>query len=260
MKLHLVLLSLCALAPPTAIAQQPDKAPLIKQVLYSRTNTKGLREFVPRGGKSRFWGQSDLTYRDRKVWIHVFDVSKTRFQEDENNTEGEQKVGVDLFVFNSQKKLMRISSTRFVYGRYGGYKRGGDYESIGVETLWLDPTQQKMPIIRVALQDPNGLYGMITQDAICVFSRGLNEKSVVEKRFGYGASNGASWNSWSTEFAVMNDNLTGIIYRQDAFGVRRRTFYKWENDRFKPFSRKEMNNLGVDDEERKEVEVPLDAS
>ncbi len=258
MKISPILLLLCALVPRYAMAQEQSTESATERVIYSRATPKGLRAFIPRGGKSRFWGQSRLTYNGKQLWTHVYDVQKTRFSKNENNTYGTQESGLDLFVFSRPTQLQRISSTRFSYGRYGGYKRGGDYESVGVETLWLDPMGRKMPIIAVDFQDPNGIYGMITQHAICVFNQGLNQSAIVEKRFGYGNSNGAGWSSWMTHFAVMDNELTGIVYREGSSEDSRRTFYKWEKDRFKPFRRTQKDNFEVDGKEPEEVEVPFD--
>ena len=56
-KLLLILISL-ACAPHLATAQEAKAAVVPEKVTYSREVPKGLRVWVPRGGKSRFWGAS----------------------------------------------------------------------------------------------------------------------------------------------------------------------------------------------------------
>ena len=94
---------------------------------------------------------------------------------------------------------------------------------------------------------------MITQYAICVFNRGLTEKPVIEERFGKGESNAADWPMWNTEFTVINNGLTGIIFYQGGSGGGRNTFFRWEKNHFEPFRRTQQMGLDGPYEE-----VPFD--
>lgn len=58
MKKLLLILALCFLSPRFASAQSAPITVEATRVLYWRDIPKGLRAFVPRGGKSRFWGAS----------------------------------------------------------------------------------------------------------------------------------------------------------------------------------------------------------
>lgn len=254
METYYLALFVCALVPRLAVAQGEPTPVVAEKVTYSPAIPTGLWTFLPRGGASRFWGESNITYYGKKVWVHVYDVRKTQFAKDDTNVSGKQESGLDLLVFAKGHRLKRISSTHFTYGRYGGYDRGGDFESVGVRALWLDPKSRKMPIVQVALQDPNALYGTATQYAICVFSREVDNQAIVELRFGKGDSNASGWNSCNTEFAAMSNGLNGIIYFQGSSHATRRTFYKWEADQFIPFRR---TKRGIEQED-KPIEVPFD--
>lgn len=261
MKRYYLVLSFCTLIPHLAVAQGEPTPVIAEKVSYSPAIPKGLWAFLHRGGTSRFWGESNIEYHGKKVWVHVYDVQKTQFRKgataevrrEATAEEGDQDSGLDLFVFSTPRRLKRISSTRFTYKRFGGYKRGGDFETVGVQTLWLDPKNQKMPIVQVALQDPNGLYGTFTNYAICVFNEAVGKKAVVELRFGKGASNGGAWVNWDSGFAVMNNGLTGISYTQARIETRV-TYYRWESNQFKAFRRMLLDR----DEPDKSVEVPFD--
>ena len=224
-----------------------------EQVSYSKAIPKGLWSFLPRGGTSRFWGESNITYHEKKVWVHVYDVRKTQFVKEATAEDGKQDSGLDLFVFSKKHQLTLISSTLFTYPRFGGYKRGGDFETIGVGVLWLDPKSQKMPIVDVLLNNPHGLYGTITQDVICVFNKGIAEKAVVDSRFGKGDSNAANFVHWDTGFALMSNGLSGVCYLQARQGYLI-TYYKWEADQFRMFRK-----VRYDADSDEVVEVPLDS-
>jgi hypothetical protein len=254
MKRYYFPLLLGVLMPRLTAAQEAIMPAVIEKVSYVRSIPNGLTKFVPRGGKSRFWGESKLTYQNQKVWLHVYDVKKTRFRKDETNVTGKQDSGLDLFTLSKSRQLKRISSTRFTYGRYGGYKRGGDFETVGVQTLYLDPKSQKMPIIQIAFQDPNGLYGTITEYAFIIFNQGLNAKPIVQQQFGYGSSNGAGWNTWRTEFGTDEMGLLTINFREGSMDASRVTIYKWINNYFRPFERKQRSNQI---EDAQEETVPL---
>ena len=243
---HLILLFSLVMVPSLALAAESSKPVAIEKVSYSRALPKVLSAFMPRDGKSLFWGQSNLTYQGKKVWIHLYDVQKTRNQEGDV-AEDSLRHRLDLFVFSAQKKLKRISSVTFPNADYYG-------QSFGVRTLWLDPERRTMPIIEVALQDPNGLYGMITQYAICVFDEGLNKAPIVEQRFGRGDSNAADYSSWNTEYTVTDDGVTGIAFYQGGSGGGRTTFFHWKDDRFQPFRRTQQRDLS----DTEPIEVPFD--
>lgn len=254
MKRYYLSLLLCVLVPRLTVAQEATTPIVIEKVNYVRSIPKGLTKFVPRGGKSRFWGESKLTYQNQKVWLHVYDVKKTRFPKDETNVTGKQDSGLDLFILSKLRQLKRISSNRFTYGRYGGYERGGNFETVGAQTLWLDPKNQQMPIIQIAFQDPNSLYGTSTKYAFVIFNRGLNAKPVVQQQFGYGSSNAAGWNSWTTSFGVDERGLLTIKYGEGSMDANRVTIYKWIDNYFRPFERKQRSN---EIEDAPEETVPL---
>ncbi len=60
MKLLPLALISCLFAPRLATAQDPKTPVVPERVTYSRAIPKGLRAWVPRGGKSRFWGATNL--------------------------------------------------------------------------------------------------------------------------------------------------------------------------------------------------------
>ena len=202
-----------------------------------RAIPKGLPGFVPRGGKTRFWGESKLRYRRQKVWIHVYDVRKARFAKDQVNMNGKQDSGLDLFVFSKSHRLKRLSSTRFTYGRYGSYKRGSDHETVGVETLWLD-SQHKIPIVQVTLQNPNGKFGMISKFTLAVFTQGLAKKATGQLLLGERSGDRDEYSSWSTGFDRDKRGLLVIdfIFNTYTPGVTKknpRTIYTWDGSNFK---------------------------
>lgn len=105
MKKYWLALALCALSPRLATAQEVKNPVVLERVTYSRAIPKGLRAFVPRGGKSRFWGATNLKYNGQKVWVHVYDVEKIKYrktEEYEMDSPKVQKSGVDLFVLPNQ--------------------------------------------------------------------------------------------------------------------------------------------------------------
>ena len=242
---HLILLFSLVMVPSLALAAESSKPVAIEKVSYSRALPKVLSAFMPRDGKSLFWGQSNLTYQGKKAWIHLYDVQKTRNQEGDV-AEDSLRHRLDLFVFSSPNKLKRISAVTFPDADYGSH-------SFGVRTLWLDPEHRTIPIIEVALQDPNGLYGMITQYAICVFDEGLNKAPIVEQRFGRGDSNAADWNSWNTEFITSTNGLTEIVFNQGSSAGGRKTFFRWEKNAWNPYRRTEQ-----EDYSSPAKEVPFD--
>lgn len=259
MKRYYLALFVCALVPRLAVAQGKPTPVFAEKVIYSPAIPKSLWAFLPRGGASRFWGESHITYHGKKVWVHVYDVRETRFFHGSPAYYGEQDSGLDLFVFSTPHRLKQISSTRFTYERPSRYTQGvgfesvGVSESVGVRTLWLDPKSQKMPIVQVALH-PNGYYGTGRENAICVFNNGVDKKAVVELRFGKGyGSNSALWVQWDSGFALMNNGLIGISYTQARIETRV-TYYRWESNQFKAFRRMLLDR----DEPDKSVEVPFD--
>ena len=246
MKKYLLLLFTLFFVPTLAIAAESLNPVAIEKVSYSRATPKGLSAFIPRDGKSLFWGQSSLTYEGKKVWIHLYDVPKTRVQKG-IEADDSRFHRLDLFVFSAPKRLKRISSVTFPNADYYG-------QSFGVRTLWLDLEHHNRPIIEVALQNPHGLYGMITDYAICVFNQGLNKAPVVEQQFGKGDSNAADYSSWNTEYTVTDNGLTGIAFYQGGSGGGRTTFFHWKDDRFQPFRRTQQRDFG----DPEPIEVPFD--
>lgn len=233
MKNLLLTVVLLSFVPRLATAQEVRSPVVAEKVTYSRNVPKALSAFVPRGGKSRFWGASNLKYNGKQVWVHVYDVQKTQFLKDDNNVDGKQESGVDLFEVSKSRQLKQISSSRFSYKRYGGYERGGDYESVGVRTPWLDQKNKKLPIIQVAFQNPNGIYGTITQHAFVVFNHGLSKKAIVQQQFGYGSSNSSDVTRWNTDFGVDKTGLLTIRYIEGTRWSEKVTTYRWKNNYFR---------------------------
>lgn len=218
-------------------AQNATTPVVTQKVSYSRTLPKSLASFLPSAGKSRFWGASNLTYNGQKIWLHVYDLGKTRFNPEDENTDGKQDSVLDIFIMSRAKRLQKLSSTRFTYNRFGGYKRGGIYESVALQTLWLDPRTKKTPIVQIAFQDPNALYGTMKNYVFAVFANGLDKPATTQRGFGQGASNAADWNVWDTSFEVDERRLLVIVFSEHRMVYIRDTRFHWTGSAFKPYRR-----------------------
>jgi len=235
MKRLLLALVFC-FAPRLATAQEVKNPVVMERVTYSRAIPKGLRAWVPRGGKSRFWGATNLKYNGQKVWVHVYDVAKVRYLKNNERGNAPQKSGLDLFIVSPSARLKRVSINRFSYDRFGGYGEGADSETVSVETSWVDWKNRKIPVVRVGFNNLNALYGTITQDVLTVFSQDF-KKIVVQFDFGSGSSNGAGWNSWNTSFEVDKRGFLSVLYGEGSMEGNRITTYRWMDKSFKEFAR-----------------------
>ncbi|HEX8463068.1 MAG TPA: hypothetical protein VF627_00490 [Abditibacterium sp.] len=235
MKKLLIALTLLALAPRLATAQEAKTAVGATRVTYSRATPKGLRAFVPRGGKSRFWGATKLKYNGQQVWVHVYDMVNVRFTRYEEANEVEQKSGLDLFVFAGSKRLRRIATHHFTYDRFGNYESGADREPIGVQTFWLNAKTKETPIVQIEINNPQSLYGTNTKFVFFVFSQNFHKAIVENNQWGIGS---ASSGGWSTTFGVDENGLTTLFYNEFNSSGTTKTTFKWVNNKFKPFEKK----------------------
>ncbi|RYG70889.1 hypothetical protein EON80_06510 [bacterium] len=226
----------------SAVAQAAPSEVIPEKVNYSTRVPKALKTFLPKGGKSRFWGETKLRFESKPVWAWVYDAKKTFFKTGESNTDGIQKSGLDLFVFSKPGRLKRISTTRFNYPRWGAYDRGGDFETVGLESTWLNLKTRTRPVLRVRMNNPHGLYGTITEDVLLVFDAGF-KKANAQTGFGQGNSNGADYSSWNTTFVMDEAGQLNVIYSRGGSGGGRETTYKWQGKTFKPVSRVQSNEL-----------------
>ncbi len=221
-------LTLFALSPRLATAQEVKNPVVLEKVTYSRAIPKGLRAFVPRGGKSRFWGATKLKYNGQKVWVHVYDVAKLRFEKKKGPDYATQKSGLDLFVFSKSHRLKRIGSSRFGYSRFGDYESGGGHESVGVQTLWLDPQTKKMPVVEVDINQPSNVYGDNGSGVLIIFPKDL-QGAVAQIGVGHGASHSGGW---FTGYEIDEKGLLSIISGEfEAVGTTY-TKYKWDGKQF----------------------------
>jgi hypothetical protein len=224
------------LSSQLTMAQEAPVAVIPEKISYSKTIPQSLKTFLPRGGKSRFWGQTKLRFENKPVWAWVYDAKKTYFKAGESNTNGIQKSGLDLFVFSKPSRLKRISSIRF------NYWKSSEAETVGLESTWLDLKTRTRPVLRVKLQDPRGMYGMISGDVLVVFEAGF-KKAVTQIGFGQGNSNGADYSMWNTAFVMDEDGQLNLVYTEDGTGGSRETTYQWRRNAFKPVSRRQSHEM-----------------
>lgn len=241
MKRFLLALFVSALISKPTLAEDTLPAVTLQKVSYLRSTPPTLQRFLPKGGKSRFWGASNLKYKGQIVWMHVYDVQKARFPQEPESTYGLQESGLDLFLWARGGPLQKLSSTRFTYKRPGGYKEGGIYEPIGVKTLWLDPQTKKKPIVQIAFQNPEGFCGLIEHYVLAVFDQGLSKVAITQRGFGEGVSNSSTWNSWSTQYEVGEKGLLRLVFSEGSSGSNRDTSFRWTGAAFEPYQRKEKS-------------------
>ncbi len=178
-------------------------------------------------------------------------MQKAVFSKDKGNSDGVQKSVVDLVLLSKSDVLSRISSIPFNYLRWGNYARGGELETVGVQTLWLDFKTKKRPIIWICLKNPNGFVGPIAYGLLITYEQGL-KKAVVQNNFGYGSDNSGGFNSWSSSFTVSQEGELNIISYYNSNGDTSRTNYRWKNNRFRSFEKQEKKS-----NEEKYLPVPL---
>ncbi len=238
MKKYLRAFALCALSPRLATAQEAKTPVVLEKVTYSRAIPKGLRAFVPRGGKSRFWGATNLQYNGQKVWVHFYDISRAKWiKPKEKKPYCLQKSGLDLFTISKSRRLNRISSTHFEYQRWDIDDRGVIYEgrrpqSIGVDTLWLDPKTKKLPIIKITLSGASGL--MFEEERILIILDRRLRNGIVQQGFVSGASgDGATIYELAVSFGGVDERGFALITesRIDE-GSTKFTTYKWDGKKF----------------------------
>ena len=240
MKKFLLFLSLLAFTPRLATAQEAKTAVGAERVTYSRAVPKALRAFVPRGGKSRFWGATKLQFEGKQIWVHVYDVEKIRYSETEDNSNKTQKSGLDLFIFSPSNKLKMISSNRFGYQRFGDSERGGDFEPVGIQTFYLNPQAKQTPIVQIEIHNPQSYYGTNTMFVFVTFDPKFKKATIQNKarnrEWGNGNSNSGGWN---TTFGIDEKGLVNIFYNTSSSAGNSRTTYKWtDNNYLKPSERK----------------------
>ncbi len=264
-------LSSCVVAFPLPQRNSPH---LVKQVPGSRLIHRALSVYVPRGGASRFWGVTNLTFRGRQVWVHIYDVQKMDFSkgrasygvkdyapaerafqaalmpvsEDPNAVAtlfkyGVQRSRLDLMVVRRGEKPRRISSTSFFHVTWGNIETGRAVLRVGVENLWLDPAK-KIPLLKVDLRQ-SGFRGDCGTNVLFVYSNGLR-RGAVREGFGFGSDNSTAARDWSSSFGKVDAN--GHLQVVSLFsnrGGQTTTFYGWSKNYFRPLATRVVSNKNV---------------
>ena len=246
MRKLLLTLALCCLAPRLATAQDAQTVTVAERVTYSRAIPKGLRAFVPHGGKSRFWGATKLKYNGKRVWVHVYNVRVINVVKGDELSAAKdyapndrqfvvwalkeapllQESGFDLFIVSKSRRLSRISSTLF-------FHRKDENETIGMEMLWLDPRTKKKPIFKANLREKRGFSGTPGLDMLIVFPDGI-AKGTVKEGFTYGAITSSNEIFWGAVFDSLDESGNLIVrasYNENK--ERKTTTYKWKDNYFK---------------------------
>lgn len=213
---------------------------------------------MPRGGKSRFFGISQLKLNGQNVLLHLYDTKKTDFSPNRASYGvknyapserefqagplkvsyyGVQQVGLDLFIGKGRvkSKFQKINSIRFNYVRFVNTAYPS-HETVGVDVIWLDPKTKRIPILKVDLRDPKGVLGAVGVHMLSVFPNGLSDRAVVEG-FGYGADNSTSSNVWGSQFDTLDScGLLQVnsIHAEAAIGKATKTVLEWNGKYFMP--------------------------
>ncbi|MDQ3815251.1 MAG: hypothetical protein M3347_15120 [Armatimonadota bacterium] len=245
-----------------SIAQVGNAEISTVKVRYSRLLPVAIRKQMPRGGKSRFFGISQLKFNRQNILLHVYDTKKTDFSSNRasygvkdyapserefqagplkvsvaGSGYGVQQVGLDLFVRNikADGKFQKINSVRFNYVRFvnAAYP---SHETVGVDVIWLDPKTKRIPIFKIDLRDPNGVLGAVGVNMLVVFPNGLRGKAVVEG-FGYGADNSTYSNVWYSQFNTLDSRgllQVNSVHSKASIGKSIKTVLEWNGKYFMP--------------------------
>ena len=161
---------------------QPNghKLPIIK-VPYSKRLPNGVIRRLPHGYRSLFYGTAQIDAKGPRVAVHFYegkDQSKNSTQT--ADYEEREKCVIDIFTTaNAKKGTQRLNSIHFQR-----VKAKASEEEYGVDILWLDPQQKRMPIIRLTLEDPDGAVGAAGSYILLVFPQGWTLSSMPKSSFG----------------------------------------------------------------------------
>jgi hypothetical protein len=262
-------LSFFALVPQLAMAQVVKPPVVLERVRYSPALLIMVRMTIPRAGTTRFWGATYLKQQGKQVWVHVYDVQKIDFPARFDGEgylpanslqlpeDGMQKSGLDLWVENDKRAWEIVSRVRFEYLRNGNhdlydlahqfpYNRDNQkerlwlesnkaaFETVGVQTFWLDAKVRTKPIIEVGFQnaDPKRREGERFLHLWVVFPEGLNKVPVIQRFY-----TKQFWLDSLSLDSISTDQTGNVLvkYHHNLHGkIIQSWTFKWKGNGFEP--------------------------
>lgn len=171
------LLLVCALPVRPARAQVAAKQAPSTPIRYSRDVPPSVLKLMPRGAKSLFWGKFSPKKGSALIAIHLF--NRTPKESGYNVIHAFQ---VDLFRLQ-KRRWQKISRVPFQYPA----AFGGANKAVDAQFFWVDK-QEKIPLLKFRVFDPNGFRGPIGDEVSVAFPSGFSKSATTQSW---------AWGNWS---------------------------------------------------------------
>jgi hypothetical protein len=150
---------------------QPGGTP----IPYLEIQPKLVRQAMPRGATSRFYGEARPD-KKTKLLVHLY--TRPKVPDDREN----YLVSLDIFSQRG-RQIQRLSHLNWV--------QEVDLRRFGMSLLWIDPKTRKIPALLIRNSEPEGFNGPFGLDFLMVFAPGW--RSVLFKTDSeWGGNNSAS--------------------------------------------------------------------
>ena len=170
---------------------KPQKTQQLRRISYSSRVPRAILEQMPNGQKTRFFGSFKLRQNEPTLFVHLYNAADSY-----DKVTPQRKFTVALFERVNKNRYHLIQ--RFPL-KYNGWAWA--YNTFSVQLLWLNPAQNKGPIIKIDAFDPHATYGSSGDNILLMFPDGLNQKPKIQVYMfgGWHASDTSGQDNWFNE-------------------------------------------------------------
>lgn len=163
-----------------------------QSISYIRTMPREVKQLLPRGARSCFYGHFQLASTKTQFAIHLFNPSPRQGSSESNFPL--HRLRLHLFEQKPNGK-MRLMNNVAVHYR----AMVSNPKKFAAQLLWLDPNRRTMPILKFDCFDPHGFSGLIGDYVLAVFPKGLTHKPTIQS-LAYGSWNASDYGGQLTDF------------------------------------------------------------
>lgn len=182
-KRPLALIVISLLVHPVAAQQACTNVPG-QRILYVRVVPTVVRNQMPAGAKSCFFGAFKLTATGPVLSVHLYNKN-AKEELVPSYRRGKYHFTVDIFQIgqasNIREKHYRFPKRYRFLNSFDLSYQGTNWAPtrFSAQLLWLDPKQRKQPIIKFDCFS-KGIYGPLGDNVLAIFPHGLTQEPTVQ--------------------------------------------------------------------------------